>query len=538
MLTDLLPASKLKDLVVLAFDALPMQHIQLIDRIRIDRIPAFLKLRRSVQIIYSYLRDHGNLFRSEDNDLCYWMTPENYLVSTDGSWFRYFLYREFGIGNDEFGKQVYRDLDTLLRNESEKKSIFLLSHWDAHNQKLYVNPAGNKVFILDGDTIQESYNGKEVFFQTRIMQEITWDWIPQNVWEFLTSDLSFQSSQIALAEPEEQEQLLRCWILSLFFPELMRTRPILALMGAPGSGKTTAVRRILKLVEHPDADVLEFVWDKPDALRSSLASHKILTLDNLEGTRSHWLANILDSIATGSTIELRKLYHTNETYVIRPNCFVAVTAVSLDNMNDAFYDRILPIDLTRINHPKPEYVIQQAIQQNWVNLWCDLLDKLNQVVRCIRKNPEPETIPLRMADFSRLVGTMQGISPEVVQQDLAQSGLRKLEKRQSRKLSEQSPLFLILSDWVKRFPERSSEWLSPTALYQELMSFARIRKYPWQWKTIVAFSNHFRSIEQDLEAIIGVQLKMDRDNNGRLRTFYRFGKNFNTEEEENERISV
>jgi len=530
-LLNLLPLSKLTQLAVLASDVVPADNMRLVDRIRMDRsIPPFQKQRKVSELVETILNEMGKIIVDELTHKVYWLDGNGRLMPMESDDFAFVLLDRFGLGPDDFGNKVFRELLIRAHNNGERKPVYLLSHYDKEKGILYVNPVGDKVFALDGETISDTLNGKEVFFRPRFYDSsIDWNnWEPLDIWEHLTRDLSFQSSAYAKAKPEEQEHLLRAWIFSVFFPELMRVKPLLAVTGQPGSGKTTAVRRILKVLEDPKADVLELVPDKEDALRASAELHKLLVLDNLEGVDKKWMANFLDTLATGSHIELRKLYHTNETYKVFPQCYVALTAVSFDYMNDAFFDRILPLDLQRIKFPKPESDIQTDIEENWQRLWCDLLIKLNRVVKLIKQNAQPEYVPVRLADFARFVGYFQNAPKSLLDYDAAVSGLKRMQKRQTEKLFDSSPLVPILSEWALRNPDEASKPHSASELYTALKGFARLKNHPWVFKTPLAMINHLGSLQEELEEVLGMQVSEGVTSVGITTTFsFHVGKDGN-----------
>lgn len=523
-LVDLLPVAKLKEILALVFDTLPQEQIRLIDRIRLDRKPSFLKVRDITKILHTHLLDNGKIFYDSSRDQLFWFSPQHSVIPLESPEFFYYLYREFGISvAEDFGRKVFKDVTLLCSKEAESKRVHLISHWDSIKKVLYVNPEGNKVFALNGETILQQDNGEEVFFQTRMHLDLDWsDWREIDAWSVLSDDLTFQSSELASASPEEQVQLLRLWILSIFFPELMRTKPLLLVLGDPGSGKTTAVRRIIKLIESPDLDVLEFVWDKPDALRASITHHRVLCLDNMENTRSNWLLNILDAISTGSSIELRKLYFTNDMIRLKPDCYVAITAISSPFSEESFFDRVLPIDLRRIKNPLPEWEIQEYLQNNWKYLWCDMLQKLNKVVREIQTHSSKEIIRLRMADFASLASRVKTISPSILDYAVLQSGLNNLSNRQVQKMAEESPFVTILLEWLERYPKESREFKTLRELSDELIPIAKFRGLKWKWSSTVSLANHLRAIELELDKLIGVEIKMDRVNGKKIEK-YRFG---------------
>ena len=64
--------------------------------------------------------------------------------------------------------------------------------------------------------------------------------------------------------PKDQVALLLAYVLGLFFPDLFPTRVILALIGEKGSGKTSALRRIGRLLFGSGFEVSPLTRDERD----------------------------------------------------------------------------------------------------------------------------------------------------------------------------------------------------------------------------------------------------------------------------------
>ncbi|MCK4822040.1 ATP-binding protein, partial [bacterium] len=312
----------------------------------------------------------------------------------------------------------------------------------------------------------------------------------------------------APASPAEQAELLKAWLLAFFFQELLPTRPILALIGEPGSGKTTAMRRILRVVEDPFTDVLGVPTDKQDAFRTSIESHRLLVLDNLEKSGAWWMVDMLNKLSTGSHIEVRKLYKTNEKHVIIPQCFVACTAVNVPFSDETLFSRLLVLEMEKLYTPLPEHILQLRIAEFGPSIWGDLLRKLGEVVEVIRANEKIKApTSSRLADFTMFCERIKRSS--VVDGEALSAGLLSMVDSQLKQLKESSPAIQLLEDWIMLRPDEAAEWRSIQQLYEILREMAQARKVNFRWRSSHALWRHLGTLEPRLRKDFQAELKRE-----------------------------
>ena len=81
--------------------------------------------------------------------------------------------------------------------------------------------------------------------------------------------------------------------------------------GEKGSGKTSALRKWLKLLFGPAGEVSSLEREKPDGFIAAVTSQPVAVFDNVD-EKIAWLADYLAQLATGISITRRRLYTTNE----------------------------------------------------------------------------------------------------------------------------------------------------------------------------------------------------------------------------------
>jgi hypothetical protein len=516
-LGEILPVTSMQKLTELVSLICAPDTVSQIDDIRYAKgRPTLESARLANNTIWSILNDEGSRIFQTYGKVAYWYNSEDHTVVEEGTeMWKTMLNKRFGFNpNDAFSKLVYAELRLRIVREAPFVPIQHRTYWAEDTGKLYINLGGPDVYILDGKDVYKAYNGEcGYMFITNESGKFMYpdfDAEPVNVFEFLVDDLSFTQSADAPANPEEQKELLKAWMLAFFFQELMPTKPILAMLGAPGSGKTTAIRRILRVFEEPDADVLSVQTDKQDAFRASIESHRLLAMDNLEKSGAGWMVDTLNKLATGGNIELRELYKTNAKHVIVPRCFVAITAVNMPFSDETLFSRLLVLEMQKLENPLPEHFLQKRIRENEPAIWADLMKKLNVVVSSVRK---AKTIKAptksRLVDFTVFCARISDCG--VVNGETLNLGLLAMVDSQMRQLKESSQAIQVLELWLQDRPGEANQWNTYKSIYGYLSAIAQQRKMDFRWKTWLALARHFQSLEARLRSDYGADFKNDGD---------------------------
>lgn len=516
-LSEFLPSSVLQKLTELtAFIKAPNTVMQIDDIRYLRGKPKIEAIRLASTTIWSILNDEGDRIVQTGENIAYWYNHITHLITREGTelWDS-LLNGKFGLNPvDNFSRMTSTELRLRIVRDAPFIPIRNRTYWSAEEKKLYVNTGGPEVFIISGkDKIEQAYNGEcgHIFVTNESGKYLIPDLSksqPADTWEHLIDDLSFTTSEDAPATPQEQKELLKAWILAFFFQELMPTRPILALIGEPGSGKTTAIRRILRIIEDPFSDVLGVPTDKQDAFRSSIESHRLLVLDNLERSGAWWMVDMLNKLATGSHIEIRKLYKTNEKHVIIPECFVACTAVNVPFSDETLFSRLLVLEMEKLNAPLPEHMLQRKIAEFGPAIWGDLLYKLSEVVEVLKSDVRVRTpSSSRLADFTIFCERIK--TCEIIDGTSLSSGLLSMVDSQLRQLKESSPAIQLLEDWIMLRPDEAAQWRSVNQLYEILREMAQARKVNFRWRSSHALWRHLGTLEVRLRKDFQAELKRE-----------------------------
>jgi hypothetical protein len=338
-------------------------------------------------------------------------------------------------------------------------------------------------------------------------------------WEYLTRIFNFERKDgVTGADPEEQRQLLQAYLLSMAFPSLALTKPIVGILGPRGSGKTSASRNILRFWSKPHTDVQALTDDKPDSVRAMLEKRLMLVLDNLEQSVAKWLPQVLNRVSTGSVIELRQLYKTNKLYSFRPYCHQVFSAIELPELlkDEALADRCLPLQLDRLDSPISEAAFQARFYDNYAGIWAGFAAYLNRCVVCLRETENERNIgeAIRLADFANFCRRIRNLPSSIVDADLTKLGLRHLGEHQNR-LTPTHPLCAVLEVWLSHAKNGNGGRLilddpakprTAGELFPLLRDCAITNKLPFRWTTHVALGVALSAMQPTMLRDYGLKL--------------------------------
>lgn len=527
-LADILPSNVMRQLIQAANAGVTTSTLQTIDSIRLSKGMQFQKVRLCATAILGYFRERGKLVK-DSNNYIYWLNQDDRsLLRFEGDGWNVYMHTNFGLNpTDSFSKQVLMSVILYALDEAELVSVHKRDHWDG--KALRINVGGPEVYVLEGrGTIRVILNGEEncLFLNTEdsmCLPNLMDDSIkPMSPWPYLVDDINYKSGSDQLASPKQQRELLAAFIACTFFSSAMPTRPILAFLANSGSGKTTAARRILRLLEGPTEDVLSLAQDKPDSLRTSIVAHKIVALDNLEKTRAHWLTDLLNRLSTGTHIEIRKLFKTNDVLKIAPNCFLILTATAMPFSEETVFTRMLPIELTVLTHPMPEHQIRDQLYKNFNSYWKGLLYDLDEVVKELKDNLIVEAPnESRLADFTVFCSRIKGVS--FINDKELMDGLTSMVSQQRQALQESSPFIQVVEAWMKARPEDAAKFNTMADLFATLQRFANVNRLEWRWSNAAGLSRHVSMLEPQLIKSFGMTVRVAKEG-GREVKKYKFEK--------------
>ena len=196
--------------------------------------------------------------------------------------------------------------------------------------------------------------------------------------------------------PDEDFTLLIGWCLGALSPT--GPYPILIVNGEAGSGKSTIVRLVQRIVDPVAGDLLQPPGDDRDLIAAA-RNGRVLAYDNLSSVRAE-LADSLCRLATGSEIGGRALYSDHDTAT-----FAACRPLVLNGIPDLaargdLADRSIVIKLGPLDSRETERDWWREVEKVVPAALAALLDALSYGLKQL---DNVETPNVRMADFAHLI---------------------------------------------------------------------------------------------------------------------------------------
>jgi hypothetical protein len=201
---------------------------------------------------------------------------------------------------------------------------------------------------------------------------------------------------------EDNQLLLRCYIISLFYPEI--PKPVLMLHGEQGSAKSTLQELIRMLVDPSSISTLTFPRDINELVQK-LSHNYVAYFDNVSIIHD-WISDQLCRAVTGSGFSKRELYTDDDDIIYNFKRCIGFNGINLGATKADLLDRGIIIELDRISREKQcrlENIWAEfdGIKPELLGYIFDTLVKVLQVKSSGGIAGEIKGLP-RMADFAEI----------------------------------------------------------------------------------------------------------------------------------------
>lgn len=299
--------------------------------------------------------------------------------------------------------------------------------------------------------------------------------------------------------------MLKVWFLFLLFRDLAEARPILAILGEPGSGKSAILRRCYALFYGPEKKLGGIT--NPNDFDTQTSNFPFVVFDNVD-TWEQWLPDRLAQIANNTDIDKRKLYTDNEISSVKRQSMVAVTAHDPKFGRSDVVDRLLMLELRRIPEFRDEKSMVQAILDQRNYLWGSIIDDIMTIMRVPRTIDN--SLQFRIQDFAT-VGLW--ISKALGVERQFRDAITAIKVQQKSFVLEEENL---LVDTLQRAVSRgrlNGTWVTSTEMWAELELVASDSiLFQRKYKNTTVLGRRLYALQEPLKAIFNIEFK---DEDGR-----------------------
>lgn len=278
-----------------------------------------------------------------------------------------------------------------------------LSKYDPHDNTLLLHTGKRAVIKITSDTVTAADNGCDdtIFPWIPSVEPFTPNYRGQLDWGeelFGNGTRGFGSGvdNITNMTPAQATALFKTWFLFVLFRDAAHTRPVIANIGQPGSGKTCIFKRVYTTL-YGRRKSIGAVTTQED-FDHTVSTEPLLVLDNVD-TWEKWLPDRLALSAGTTDHNKRKLYTDGDTHIMRRQAIIGVTAHNPKFGREDVADRFLLFTFSRFTRFISEEMILSDLYEKRNAIWGGIINDVQRVLR----TPVPETgIPqFRIEDFAR-----------------------------------------------------------------------------------------------------------------------------------------
>jgi hypothetical protein len=385
------------------------------------------------------------------------------------------------------------EVHRLAYYKSNAFTVYLFNH---QNQIYRISP--EKIELVDNGTdgVLFIYDAKATSYKINLSA-------PQSnlLDEVIFANINFAPDVLS---SDDRRLLLIAWFYALFVENLMPTKPILAFIGEKGSGKTTTLRKIGKLLIGDGFNVVPLTNDPKD-FDAAITNSALVVFDNADATFK-WLDDKLAIAATGGSVQKRELYTTNKLIDFPIHAFVGITSRTPQYRRDDVADRLLIMKVARLDSYIPESVILSEVTEHRNKIMSEVVFHIQEIVRALRDHSrEVESVNFRMADFARFALTLAkyaGIYTEM------ETILTRLSTEQTDYANEDDPIPELLLAWVDISGNAGRE-VTTSQLCKELSNLAERtnREFPYKGQ-VQSFGQKLSSSLTYLKTIFKISLRI------------------------------
>ena len=476
----------------------------------------------------------GRLIGTTDGIAYYHVEETGELLRITGTWkqrdlvrpFLTLLLDEYGIiSNQPICPALLDTLDIMAMRPPlfDMKPITKL---DRPTQTMYLDMGNHSILKVSRTDIRAGRQGMDdVFFEESKMYA-PWEYVVASDGLDDLDRLSMWFTEGMQIDEELQGIPRECaqvmfltYVLSLFFHDLLRTKPIALTVGPYNSGKTEAFLRVLQTILGPEmADHLK--TDTPstsEAFDVAGSNFDYVLIDNAD-KYVDWFAQALSTAATGKARIDRTKYSDNDVSTFLSRAFVMISSRTPWFRQDDVASRLLIWHLKRM--PAAVGVDEQDRYDEVLPRRNELMSAVARVIQRVLQGPDYESLDVkhesRLRNWIRLA-TWIGESYEPIFRDSLNMAIENIVPLFQQFTSEDSDLPELISEWLTQSPpgymegKATNEYRVVTTgeLRKELGNIAKDNNVKFRWNTIKSFGQYMNQQEESLKLRFQVRKKPD-----------------------------
>lgn len=430
------------------------------------------------EIVKGDVLDRGDLFHS-GSDAYAFNAVHKTVTMVEKSKSLTKAFASYGINASEaIFNYILSHLWSEAQRLGKRTEVHRFVYYDESRFTLYLFNHSNKVYRISPEQIDVIDNGMDgvLFASDDKSTPFEFDASVSSslLDELILSRINFEQLDDSKALTRGECRLLVLfWLLGLFFPQLMRTKPILALIGPKGSAKSFTIRCLGKLLFGESFDVAPISRGKESDFDTFITNAFFVGIDNADSP-IEWLADKLAVISTGGTIKKRTLFTTNNLEDHQIKAFAAITSRTPHFTRDDVNDRLLPLPVERLNEFKAESILLGEVMCHRNEIMSELMLLLQEVTVALRSQAEySETGKFRIADFGTFC---MKIAKHLDLQDKVSALFAKLSGAQTSLTIESDPLLNLLLNWLDMNIADKPIALTTADLHEKLCMLAEKNK--------------------------------------------------------------
>ncbi len=417
----------------------------------------------------------------------------------------------------DYYNYVVNELSTYAFDNGARIETHNFCHYDRKNNILYISNNDIVVYKITPDNIEELENGDEgIMFNYKddyepfefVKIDNTRDYFKEYIADSLVVDIDAGN-----LTSQEYKTLLFIWFLGTFFHSIMPSKVLLATIGEKGSRKTSVLRRLGILLFGSQYDV-NSLPGKPEDFDTLVTNNHLVVFDNVDSGKS-WLNDKLALVATGQTVEKRRLYTDNESVKFVTKTFLGLTSRTLQFTRDDVADRLICIPLLRMGDGEygPEQDFIDGVVDNRNEIMSYIMLELQKILKAIAttKGKKYKT-RFRIADFA-VFGLR--IYDSIGKKEEFESILDKVIESQKAFAVEEDSLVYVLKIFAKN--QIQPHKMSGFELHKNLLQIANednfdIPEFRTKYKSVKSLTRRIANIKSNITSDVKITVYKEREN--------------------------